>query len=267
MPRLTALKKNAWRQELFGAGHKLAPGIVFQRETRQAANKAVQKLLDGLTMNPKLLLGYVLFLSGCLFGCFNVVLSAAETVSTNYPSGSLTINYTNAHGMVTQKTIRTESTNAKESITYLATNYVNFLSSITNVEQTNLTSADKALAAYMLTNAALSVMTNAAFMAEFAEIGHAAGMFFDDLKAQGRLPGISKGSHGDAITDDLSESDSCISQKIKYPYLLTFHVVLTGDSLTNHYTVMQPSKDSVWQLLRAWRTDAEGHVIKEWPIK
>jgi hypothetical protein len=36
----TALKKNARRQELFGAGHKLAPGIGFQRETRQAVNRA-----------------------------------------------------------------------------------------------------------------------------------------------------------------------------------------------------------------------------------
>jgi hypothetical protein len=34
-------QKNA-RQELFGAGHKLAAGIVFQRETKQAANQAAQ---------------------------------------------------------------------------------------------------------------------------------------------------------------------------------------------------------------------------------
>jgi coproporphyrinogen III oxidase len=38
----TALKKDAWRQEWFGAGLKLAPGIGFQRETGQAANQAVQ---------------------------------------------------------------------------------------------------------------------------------------------------------------------------------------------------------------------------------
>jgi hypothetical protein len=38
----TALKKDARRQELFGTGHELAPGIVFQCETGQAANQAVQ---------------------------------------------------------------------------------------------------------------------------------------------------------------------------------------------------------------------------------
>jgi hypothetical protein len=110
-------------------------------------------------------------------------------------------------------------------------------------------------------------MTNAAFLAELVEKGHAAGMFCDDLKAQDRLPGISENSHGDMTSDDLSESDSCISQKIKYPFLLTFHIVLTGDSLTNHYTLMQPSKDSAWQLQRAWRTDSDGRVMKEWPVK
>jgi hypothetical protein len=37
-----AEEKNAWRQEWFRAGLKLAPGIGFQRETRQAANQAAQ---------------------------------------------------------------------------------------------------------------------------------------------------------------------------------------------------------------------------------
>jgi hypothetical protein len=42
MCRACGAEEKMRRQELFGAGLKLAPGIVFQRETRQAANPAVQ---------------------------------------------------------------------------------------------------------------------------------------------------------------------------------------------------------------------------------
>ena len=214
-------------------------------------------------MNHKLLL----LLSGCSFACFNVALSAEEMAPTNDPPGSLAINYTNTSGVVTSKRIRLESTNLEESAAVVATNYVSFLSSLTNADQTNSTPYDRELAQFIVTNATTSFATNSAFIAEVAAVSAAGGTFFSDLKMQGRLPGISKDSHGDGTTDDLFTPDSRISQTIKYPYSMTIHFVLTGDSLTNHYTIMQPSRDSSWQLLRAWRTDTEGHVIKEWPVK
>jgi hypothetical protein len=74
-----------------------------------------------------------LVLSGGLFGCSNVALSADE-MTTNYPSASLTLTRTNANGMVTQKKMKLETTNVKEAFTYFATNYVNFVSSVTNEE-------------------------------------------------------------------------------------------------------------------------------------
>ena len=217
-------------------------------------------------MNPKLLL---LLLSGCSFVCFNVALSAEELVSTNYPRASFTFNFTNANGVVTNKIIRLESTNVNEIIAAWGTNYVKFFSSLTNASQTNSTPDpdEMAAAAFCLTNDAFSVMTNSALLAEVTQIIAGAATFFQDLKEQGRLPGVSKDKEGDGGLNKAFKNDLLSSQKIRYPVLLTIHMVWADDPCTNYYTVKQPSKDSGWQLQRAWRADSEGHVIKEWLVK
>jgi hypothetical protein len=56
--------------------------------------------------------------------------------------------------------------------------------------------------------------------------------------AKGRdLVGVPKNSHGGELHADY-DSNKEVSYT-KYPILLSFTLVLTGDSSTNHYTVMQ----------------------------
>jgi len=87
------------------------------------------------------------------------------------------------------------------------------------------------------------------------------GDFLLQLHQQGRLPGDSKDSHG-KITCYLLPSDL---QQVSYPLSRTYQVVKTGDISTNNYTIVRLTKDSAWQLQRAWRTDSSGHVIEVMP--
>jgi hypothetical protein len=211
-----------------------------------------------MIMKRKNIFWLALVLSGGLFDYFQIALAADET-NTNHWSRSFTINYTNAQGVVTEKTITQEDTNENGYPSFIVTNIVSFISSVTNTGETNLAPSEKTLVAVVLTNAPI-------FQELLTEENGAAG-FMDDLRKEDRLPGISKDEHGDETWDIPSTSDSWHSKKIKYPFLLTYQIVLHGDSLTNHYTVMQPSKNSAWLLQRAWRTDSQGRVIKEWPVE
>jgi len=96
-----------------------------------------------------------------------------------------------------------------------------------------------------------------------SEFGAAAD-FLHDLKERGDLPGVPKGSHGNATIDKMPFSEI---QNPTYPFIVTINLVLTGDSLTNHYTVVRPAKDAPWHLQKAWRTGADGQTAVEWPTK
>lgn len=87
--------------------------------------------------------------------------------------------------------------------------------------------------------------------------------FLLQLHQQGQLPGDSKDARG-ILTCYLLPSDL---QHISYPLSRTYHIILTGSTDTNNYTIIRPTKDSGWQLQRAWRTDSTGRVIDEWPVK
>jgi hypothetical protein len=89
------------------------------------------------------------------------------------------------------------------------------------------------------------------------------GDYLLQLHQMGRLPGDSKDDHG-KITCYLSPSDL---QEVTYPLSRTFRVVKTGGTSTNNYTVVRLTKDSSWQLARAWQTDSAGRIIEEWPVK
>ena len=198
-----------------------------------------------------------------LFCCLNAVCPADE-MDSNYPSASFTFAYTNASGAVTQATVRMKSTDETNSALFAARNSSNFLSL---VRSAGAGAEGQELAQCLSTNRVFSAMTNSTFTAELLVVVGAAATFFDDLRKQGRLPGVQSNSHGEGSSDSLEDTDSWIAQKIKYPFSITINLVLTDDSLTNHYTLTCPSKDSSWQLQRAWRTDLEGHVVKEWPVK
>ena len=84
-----------------------------------------------------------------------------------------------------------------------------------------------------------------------------------ELRKADRLPGISKNEHGHATSGKVKFPDP---NEGNYPVSQTFHIVKTGDSATNHYSIVRESENSDWQLQRAWRTDSAGRVIEEWPV-
>ncbi len=79
--------------------------------------------------------------------------------------------------------------------------------------------------------------------------------FLIDLKKKGQLPGHTKDQHGQ-LDYSGSYSDSP-----------TFTIRKTGDSFIYHYTISRTSKDSPWKLKRVWRTDKDGHMIEEYPVR
>src|SRR5215510_1416596 len=76
----------------------------------------------------------------------------------------------------------------------------------------------------------------------------AGGDYLFRLHQKGQLPGDAKSEHG-KITCYLSPTDL---QQIIYPFSRTYQVVKNGDSSTNNYTIIRHSKNSPWQLQRAW---------------
>lgn len=168
-----------------------------------------------------------------------------------------------ANGKTNINTVTLDATNSpKDFANAVATNYERFMLSSTNIMPTNFAAVLPMAAEYMRTNL-LSMLTNSA-MAEMS-----AGLkFLTELKKQGRVPGVLKDSHAEVTgglhTDNLGMSEF---KEAKYPFSLTCNVVLTGDSLTNHYTIIRASPDADWRLQRAWRTDTNGRTIVEWPVK
>lgn len=96
----------------------------------------------------------------------------------------------------------------------------------------------------------------------------AAGDFLLALYKQGTLPGDFRGgqgeAHGEIKSDEVPLSDI---QHITYPISRTFYVIIPSETSTNNYTVVKLSKNSSWKLQRAWKTDSNGQVIKEWPVQ
>ena len=89
------------------------------------------------------------------------------------------------------------------------------------------------------------------------------GDFLFRLHQKGELPGDAKDERG-KISCYLSPTDL---KEILYPLSRTYQVVKNGDSSTNNYTIIRLTKNSPWQLQRAWRTDSQGRVTEEWAIK
>ena len=84
------------------------------------------------------------------------------------------------------------------------------------------------------------------------------------LHQQSLLPGDSKDVHGETH----SETDPYpFPNEVTYPFSKTFHVSIKGETFTNNYTVLRTTKDSPWQLQRAWRTDSHGHTIQDWLVR
>lgn len=80
--------------------------------------------------------------------------------------------------------------------------------------------------------------------------------FLHDLKEAGRQPGWSKQDTGFIIMVEGHPEDDIFSVRIRKH----------GDSSAYHYVVSQKSKDDLWKLQRAWRTDQTGRTIEEYPV-
>jgi len=92
------------------------------------------------------------------------------------------------------------------------------------------------------------------------------GEFLVGLHKKGLLPGDSKNSHGEMVSDRFTLPSSQ-AKDVDYPFSQTFHWNVLGETFTNNYTVVRTSKESAWQLQKAWRTDSAGQVVEEWPVK
>lgn len=85
--------------------------------------------------------------------------------------------------------------------------------------------------------------------------------FVTALKEQGQLPGYSKHDKGN-ITAVLPAAGTFE----KYPVSLAFVATKKNDASKYHYLVVKASRNNAWQLQRAWRTDANKHVVEEYIV-
>ncbi len=73
----------------------------------------------------------------------------------------------------------------------------------------------------------------------------------------GQLPGWSKNNRGKIRDLFYVRFD---------PDSVTFDLLKKGDASTYHYELTRASKDSSWQLKKAWRTDQDDHVVEQYPV-
>jgi hypothetical protein len=78
-----------------------------------------------------------------------------------------------------------------------------------------------------------------------------------DLQAKGQLPGWPK---GDEITTNSVTFD------FDFPDSILFNIIKKDDASSYHYKVSRSAEDSPWKLLKAWQTDSNGEVIKEFSV-
>jgi len=90
--------------------------------------------------------------------------------------------------------------------------------------------------------------------------------FLKGLKDKGQLPGLSKGARGHFYNDWLLVKPSKSGRPQVYPVSRLFYFWTASNSFRYNYTVVLASQDSEWKLQRAWRTDANGKMIEEYPV-
>ena len=81
----------------------------------------------------------------------------------------------------------------------------------------------------------------------------AARDFLKSLRANNELPGCSK-------------DDKWLMSVLGYPVSDVLDVWRNGDPTSYHYMVIRDAKDGSLRLQKAWRTDAKGNVIENYPV-
>jgi hypothetical protein len=51
-----------------------------------------------------------------------------------------------------------------------------------------------------------------------------------------------------------------------YPMSRRFSLNMKSSSFKNHYIMSKESAESTWTLQKAWRTDAQGNIVKEYAL-
>ncbi|HWV98394.1 MAG TPA: hypothetical protein VNZ64_01755 [Candidatus Acidoferrum sp.] len=95
-----------------------------------------------------------------------------------------------------------------------------------------------------------------------------AGDFLFALAKQGKLPGFSPGEHGAmhaGIVDANGDSPSVTASET-YPISRGITFSKEDDTSVYFYIVVQTSNNAPWKLQKAWRTDADGHVVQNYPV-
>jgi len=88
------------------------------------------------------------------------------------------------------------------------------------------------------------------------DTGGAAVTFLKNLKERGQLPGWSKDEHGKprGVNQDAGMNSMVVE------------VEKNGESSIYHYQVTRAAEDQPWKLVKAWRTDANGRVLEDYPV-
>jgi len=95
-----------------------------------------------------------------------------------------------------------------------------------------------------------------------------AGDFLIALAKEGKLPGFSAGEHGTmhaGIVDGNANAASAGTQEA-YPVSRGIHFSKEGDTSDYFYVVACESPGSPWKLKKAWRMDAGGRLVENYPI-
>lgn len=97
-----------------------------------------------------------------------------------------------------------------------------------------------------------------ALQAKTKSEGKSAAKFLKDLENRGLLPGWS--------TNDSVAADR-VTFRFIYPRTVIFDIPKKGDAFIYHYTVVRTPDNGSWKLERAWRTDAVGKFVGEYPVR
>lgn len=105
------------------------------------------------------------------------------------------------------------------------------------------------------------IQTRLAIVGYFTQPGGTAESYLAKLQEKQELPGFAKGQHG-SITGLVGPRDV----NLVFPAVRCFTATKQGDPSTYHYTVARPAEVSTWEVVRAWRTGADGRVAEEYSV-
>jgi RNA polymerase sigma factor (sigma-70 family) len=98
--------------------------------------------------------------------------------------------------------------------------------------------------------------------------------FVGILAEQHRLPGFGSDEHGNfqmpvpgLFMDDRGVWHGSGTNVESYPVARTISVGKNFGPFVYHYTVVKESATNNWQLRKAWRTNAGGHVVEQYPVQ